>query len=768
MTRLLIVDDHEPALCTLQAALEVNGYEVITATNGSEALEVARDGPPDIIVSEVLMPVMDGFALCREWKLDQQLKEIPFLFLTASYASPEDKAFGRSLGVERFLVKPIEPELLARILQEVVEAHQAYQLVASREPSLDDTNYLKEYSKALIRKLETQKLQSGEANQALERDIAGRKEAEAALARYDRRLPVPNWAIRELTASLDLQQVLEQLLREATDIVGAEGASVWLWDEEREGWLACRAASHPDLSRSLLNIRLCPGQGLAGWVAQSGESAIAVGTPEDSRFFSGIDEQTGLRTTSLLAVPLRAREAMIGVLELMNKPIGGFDTDDLALVETMAASAAIAIENASLHRQVLDHAERLEQRVHERTVELQTQYARLDAIQRSTTDGIVVADRDRNVIQANPVARAWLTQLLSREDAERLWETIQTAAQQAEERSKTVLELTGLDLELSAAPVVEQGKEDSSTAVVIAIHDVSHLKALDRMKSRFMTNISHELRTPIATIQSYAYLMRRTPPGDEKWRRYLDALVTETERQARLADDLLQVSRIHAGRLELKPRPTPLNELTSAAVAHHKTLAQERGLTLQQNLMDAPGAGPGPIALVDPKQIMQVLSNLVENAIDYTPPGGQVTVVTAQKEVEGRVWAMAAVSDTGEMILREDLSHAFERLFREGEPQTDRISESGLMLMIVKGIVELHGGRVTVESPSTAQDSSALETGEGSIGSTFTVWLPVVGHRRGGGRRDKSLDSQFSIAAFDSGTGDRQSQTGAEGEVHYS
>jgi PAS domain S-box-containing protein len=351
----------------------------------------------------------------------------------------------------------------------------------------------------------------------------------------------------------------------------------------------------------------------------------------------------------------------------------------------------------------------LEARVKERTTELQAQYAQLDAILSSATDGIVVTDREGNITQANPVAQTWLAETLSLQDAERLQEAMRDLAQRADERPVMALELTEQDLEVSAAPVVEDGAEEPLAAVV-DIHDISPFKALDRMKTMFIANIAHELRTPVSTVKSYAYLMKRTPPEDEKWGRYLDALVQETDQQVRLVEDVMQVSRIYTGRLEIEPRPTPLTELTEVVGASYRALAQERGVTLVHLPKE-----PAPVALADPRQMLPALDYLVGDAIRYTPEGGRVTISTERRETEGSVWATVEVSDTGDVIPAEDLPHIFERFFREGEPRSVRVSDTGLRLMIVKGIVELHSGRVTVES-------------EEGIGSAFTVWLPLASH----------------------------------------
>ena len=182
MTRLLIVDDNPQSLYLLQVLLSTNGFELELASNGAEALERARRAPPDMIISDILMPVMDGFALCRACKQDERLKDIPFIFYTATYTDPKDEEFALSLGAERFIVKPLEPDKFLALLREIIETHAAGKLVAPREPIIEEAEYYKQYSAALIRKLENKVLQLEEANRALELDIAERKRAEEALS----------------------------------------------------------------------------------------------------------------------------------------------------------------------------------------------------------------------------------------------------------------------------------------------------------------------------------------------------------------------------------------------------------------------------------------------------------------------------------------------------------------------------------------------------------------------------------------------------------
>jgi PAS domain S-box-containing protein len=179
-------------------------------------------------------------------------------------------------------------------------------------------------------------------------DVTERVQAENAIRQRNRELALLNRVGQELAATFDLQQITDQALRQVIETIGAEGASVWLQDEEQEGGLVCWASLSTDQYRSSTNLRLGPGQGVAGWAVQTGESVIVPSAPDDPRFFRGVDELTGFRTTSLLAVPLQVRGAVIGVLEVVNKLSGDFDAQDLILVEALAASTAIAIDNARL------------------------------------------------------------------------------------------------------------------------------------------------------------------------------------------------------------------------------------------------------------------------------------------------------------------------------------------------------------------------------------------------------------------------------------
>ncbi len=426
-----------------------------------------------------------------------------------------------------------------------------------------------------------------------------------------------------------------------------------------------------------------------------------------------------------VGAPIQVAGMTVGFLSVVSVQAAQFSAADARRLKALAIHAATAIENAGLHRKLQRYAEGLEVSVQERTAQLEAHSARLDAILGSVADGIVVTDAEGNIVQANAVAQAWLTQSLAPAETAALRAAVQDLIRRVmtddgkQPHPSTMLELGTLDLELTGAPI--SGVSVDSAAAVVNIHEVTHLKALERMKALFVANVSHELRSPIATIQAYVHLLqcmlpRILPEEATQCRRYLDALAQAAEHQVALGEDILRIARIHGGRVNLVRASVGVNALVEDILSQHQSLADGEGVTLTYHLTQ-----PSPRAWIDEVEILRVLNSLVEDAIRYTPYEGEVVVSTAHREKDGQPWAVISVSDTGEGIADEDLPFVFERFFRDEEPITPRVSETGLRLMIVKGIVALHDGYVTVESPSAGAPDGRL-----GGGNTFSLWLPSM------------------------------------------
>ncbi|MCU1400151.1 MAG: hybrid sensor histidine kinase/response regulator [Acidimicrobiales bacterium] len=206
MTHALVVDDDADNRYYLEVLLSANGFEVELSRHGVEALTIARRSVPDVVISDLLMPVMDGYTLMRHWKADDQLKHAPFVVYTATYTGPEDERLAVNLGADAFIVKPTEPDAFLARLREVLAKGSTAVATMPREPIADDHQSLREYSETLIRKLEEKTLQLEATNRALREDIVERE-----------RVRVENQRLTE-----HLQALAEQLEIERARLVDAE------------------------------------------------------------------------------------------------------------------------------------------------------------------------------------------------------------------------------------------------------------------------------------------------------------------------------------------------------------------------------------------------------------------------------------------------------------------------------------------------------------------------------------------------------------------
>jgi len=292
---------------------------------------------------------------------------------------------------------------------------------------------------------------------------------------------------------------------------------------------------------------------------------------------------------------------------------------------------------------------------------------------------------------------------------------------------------TTFPVEISLSPLMS----DSDGMVTAIVRDISERKRIElerqdlllrekaarigaekasTVKDEFLTTLSHELRTPLTAILSWAQLLRLGKAGPEKAKKAVDGIEKSAKDQGQLIDDLLDVSRIQAGRMALDLREIEPIECITAGLESVRNLAENKSITIQTEF------DPSPCRiLADSSRLQQVFRNLFTNAVKFTPPGGTITVRTGQKKDLERLEIQ--VEDTGKGFKPEFLPHLFTRFSQEDSSVKRVFGGLGLGLSIVRSLIDMHGGAVTASSP-----------GEGK-GAVFTVTLPCAGsHPLGDGR----------------------------------
>lgn len=505
-----------------------------------------------------------------------------------------------------------------------------------------------------------------------------------------------------VNSSLDFDHVLDRILEQVSRVVPGDTYNIMLVEDGIGRIVRWRGYDDLGIPETTIaeTVTLVDAYATFQEMIKSGNPTVVPDTLTDE---SWIVKAHRVDHRSYVGAPIRITGKTVGFINVNSSHSGQFTRQDARRLSAFADHAAIALQNADLFHQAREHAEELEQRVAARTHALQARTAWSEAILRSTSDGIVVTDVAGAILQTNPVADQWLTQNLQPADEARLRNAIQTLAEQAKGLPKQLIELTGVDLELTASPI--EGPTDAHGAVVIALHDVTHLRAIDRMKSQFISDVSHELRTPIAAMRLYASLIHSSPP--ERRDGYVTSLEQELNRITKLVEGILQIARLEAGRFELNVQEVDLNLLVTTATNSYAEAASQKGLDIRASICPQPITVSG-----DPAWLIQALNNLIDNALQYTDVG-TATLTTDTFTVNGRALARLRIQDTGIGIPSDELPHIFERFFRGDEVRARQIPGSGLGLSIVRSILNAHGGMIQVAS-------------ESGMGTNVTVLLPLA------------------------------------------
>lgn len=629
---LLILAD--PNLGTLldQAALRPAGHTVTLVAEGQTALTLLKASLPDVVILGEKLQDGDGLNLAAN--IRSMYPHLPIILIASKSEGLIQKAL--HIGVTEFLPAPVRTDEILAAVENVRHHRKILEDWAATE--------VRRNTKSLRRKIDTLD----------------------ALQRVG----------RAVTGSLDLDNVLTNVVDAAVDLTGAEESSLLLLDEST-GELYMRAARNFQ-DEFVRTFRLPIRDSLAGQVLRTGQPiTFDEKTPQKIK--------TSYLVHTLIYVPLQVRGRVIGVLGVDNRQSGHpFTEDHISLMTALADYAAIAIENARLFA----HTEQ--------------ERAKLEAILTHIQDGVIVVGQDGRLILVNETARAAFdlpqSNLYGRPLREVIFhpDLLEILDDNRLHPSQSEISLEdGRVFNAQCTPIPEIG-------LVLTMQDITHLKELDRIKTDFVNTVSHDLRSPLTAILGYVELITRAGPINEQQREFIHRIQISVNNITSLINDLLDLGRIEAGFDTRKEIVQIANIIHYAVESLRNRIAEKK----QEVLIQVPANLP--TVLGNPMRLRQMVSNLLGNAVKFTPPQGRIVI---KGEAKGDQ-VILQVSDTGIGIPPADQAHIFDRFYRGSNIPPDSAG-AGLGLAIVKSIVENHQGRIWVESTL-------------GQGTTFTVVLPIT------------------------------------------
>ena len=632
---ILVIDDNASACqFVVETVLGPGGYKPLAAESLEAAARLMAGRSPDLVLLSAQVP---GFGPDALEKL--RVPPVPIILMAARLAQPA--AEPTFPGVRDILYRPFESRTAVHVIERVL----------------------------------------GEARLRRERDELAEK-----LVHTRRQM---DWQLQELnafytvgktvTAVLDLEQVLSQVVEAATYMTRAEEGSLLLLDEN-SGELYLRAAKNMD-QRVARGLRVSAQDSLLGRVVKSGRPVMMAG-PDLVKI------KTAYMVKALLYIPLKVPpDRIIGVLGVANRVSGQvFGERDVFLLSALGDFAAVAIENARLFNAV------------------ETERGKLEAVLSGTVDAVIVLNQDKSVLLCNPAARKAFNIETPAISGRPLTDVIRNQALlDLFARLPAIGRPTRVEVQLTDGRTLQaQVSAIEGIGYAAVMQDITHLKELDRIRSEFVSVVSHDLRSPLTTIRGYVELLPRVGPLTSQQVEFVNRVGQSMKTITDLIGDLLDVGRLEAG-LDLDFESCRMEEIVQKSLDGLRLLVDNK-----QHELSLEVAPDLPLVLGNPRRLEQVVTNLLINAIKYTTDGGKIEI---SLKPDG-TYLMFRVADNGIGISLEEQPRVFDKFYRVQNEDTAEISGTGLGLSIVKSIVDKHGGRVWVESKPYE-------------GSVFTVLLPA-------------------------------------------
>jgi signal transduction histidine kinase/DNA-binding response OmpR family regulator len=692
---ILLVDDHPPNLMALEAILEPLGSILVSVSSGAQALDVAASTDLALVLLDLQMPELDGLETAVLLKKHARTKALPIIIVTADEPTRSQVAQGYESGAVDFLSKPLDPDVLRSKVAVFVELWMRQR--ESVTPRSNDEG-------------------SGRLSERL---VAAAPPSEQA-ATVEALLRIHG----ALTEDLDVTNLAQRLAQQARELTRASGAAFHY--RERSGhWT------------SVFVGRMRP------MLAELGPDAAILAPVFDRGAIVRHDHGRRLPRLvgSLLSAPVVARDGSVeGALVLVHESAYVFDLRDEELVAIAASHAASAFDNARLY----DEAKEARHRAEVAELELRAGEARLrialEAAGLGTWDYNPITDQLRWDARCRALAGLapesdvdWNVFMRSIHPDDR--ERVRAAVRRALDPNTDM----GFDVEYRAIGIDDQverwlvargvGIAENGQAVrfIGAMLDITGKKRIEveraeilerekharaaaetasRSKDEFLATVSHELRNPLNAILGWARVLVEEKDLDaDRRKKGLDVILRNAKTQVQLVEDILEVSRIITGKMQLSTGPVDVATVAEAAIDAVRAAAAAKRVVLATNIERPLGT-----IIADEDRIQQILWNLLLNAVKFTPADGTVSLQARRLEAGLEL----VITDTGEGIDEAFLPYVFDR-FRQFDGSTTRAHGGlGLGLAIVRHLAELHGGTVRAESEGRGR------------GARFTVTLPAA------------------------------------------
>lgn len=551
---------------------------------------------------------------------------------------------------------------------------------------------------ARIEELERQLRESEERREReiQEKDVAI-SALEQATKRLEERVKEAETQAAGPATPTEVEETLKRLVSKISMILQAEKCVFMLYDEDT-GELQAAKPAVGLTDEEIKQFRVPATQGISGEVFREQKPIILYDAVNDPRT---LKEQVGLlKINNGVCAPLILEKRdedtnqvverkAIGVIHVFNNRLGGVFTQfDVNLLMQYARQAAAVVAAAQVYREFIKEKEELEHVI-------ESVYA-----------GIIMVHNNGRIMQMNPSARAMLGIDQDEKLSGDLREVIKDEGV-VEVLARSLAENTEVQQEISVPdPHAEdkdaeriyqvqtamvKGEDQANIGIVAIFNDITEIRSIERMKTAFVSTVSHELRTPLTSIKGFISTLIQDTEGfydKETVHEFYTIIDQECDRLTRLISDLLNVSRIEAGRaLDLNPVQVNLPEIVDKVVAAQKSYTNKHDFNVDLD----PEIPP---IIADADKVDQILTNLTNNAVKYSPDGGTITV--SGKKLNGMV--QMTVADQGMGIPKEHLEKVFDRFHRIDNRDTRKAGGTGIGLYLVKHLVEAHGGRIWVES----------------------------------------------------------------------